>query len=107
MGIAVNEVDQIKWDGKWYRVYKIHELFCYRHPKYGHIVKKSYADKMFMTTGRLPAGKEACERLIEVQKRKIVRYNTQVTAPGDKPITDWWWEPPGEPGRFDDKGNRL
>lgn len=102
-----NQVEQIKMYGKWYRVYTIRELFCYRHPRYGHIVKKSYADKMIMTTGRLPGSQEGRDRLIEVRKRKIVRYNTKVTAEGALPITEWWWEPPGEPGRFDDEGNRL
>lgn len=107
MSEKVNSIELFRVEGKRYRQYIIRELFCYRHPRHGYIVKKSYENYLILTTGAVPKRQEEYDRLIEAQKRKLARYNTTVTAPRDKPITDWWWEPPGEPGRFDDKGNRL
>jgi hypothetical protein len=107
MSNKFNSVHHVKIEGKWCRVYKIRELFCYRHPVYGHIVKKSYADFSIMTHGRVSPRPEVKERLIESQKRKIERYNTTATAAGQPPITEFWWEPPGPTGRFDDEGNPL
>jgi hypothetical protein len=103
----MNKVEHIKIGGKWFRLFTIRELFCYRHPTYGHIVKKSYENQSIMTTGRVSPRKDVQARLIESQKRKIERMNTKATALDCRPITEYWWEPPGPTGRFDDDGNPL
>jgi hypothetical protein len=102
-----NKVEHIKIGPKWYRVYTIRELFCYRHPTYGHIVKKSYENQSIMTTGRVSPRPEVQARLIQGQKWNIEQYNKRAVADGAKPITEYWWEPPGPTGRFDDEGNPL
>jgi hypothetical protein len=104
---GINSVENIKLGGKWCRLFTIRELFCYRHPTHGYIVKKSYAEKSIMTKGRAPTRADLVQKLIEGQKRNIEAYNTKVTAPGARPITEFWWEAPGMPGRYDDDGNPV
>jgi hypothetical protein len=58
MSKKFNSVHHVKIGGKWYRVYKIRELFCYRHPVYGHIVKKSYENQSIMTTAAYRPGRK-------------------------------------------------
>jgi hypothetical protein len=107
MSKEFNSVKNVKIGGQWYREYKIRELFCYRHPVHGHIVKKSYENQTIWTTGRVSPKPEKKKEIIEAHKRTIERKNVRATAQGCPPITEYWWEPPGPTGRFDDEGNPL
>ena len=92
----MNSIDGFQVDGANLRKIVITDLFCYRHPRTGEVIKKDYSRTPIIEEGRMPRNDEAIKRMIETRKRKLVKYNTKVTAPKDLPITEWWWEDPDE-----------
>ncbi|MBK8990134.1 MAG: hypothetical protein IPM39_29405 [Chloroflexi bacterium] len=103
----INSVETIKIGGECFRLFTIRELFCYRHPTAGHVVKKSYAGQSIMVKGRVGKDPKGRAELIAAQKRKIERYNTEAVAVGRPAIVDYWWEAPGPTGRFAEDGTPL
>lgn len=97
-----NKIEQTSLNGRPIHHIHIVELFCYRHPMSGMIVKKEY--KPVMKAGKV----KNIQYAIDAAKQSIVRYNTKVTAEGSRPITDWWWEPHGDPpGRYNPDGSPV
>lgn len=99
-----NTIEAIEIGGQKMHLVVIRELFCYRHPTSGHIIKKSYNDPPGICRfGPPPRTSVDAQLIIDREKRRIEQYNT---TSGDLNITEWWWEPPGDPpGRYNRDGS--